>query len=311
MIFFFYGPNSYEARQQIGKLARDYEQKSGSNFGLERIDGAKAKPDELQAALQASPFLANSRLVIIEDLGLNKALAPKINDFIEDIPSTTIGVFYDPAVDQRTTYFKTLSSKARTVKFEPLLPAKLQIWVSRQAKAAGAEIERPALMRILELAGEDQWRLSNEISKLAAYRSPITLEAVNEQVEEGSSETIFNLVEAMTAGKTTQAMQGYQKLRQEGQNEIYMLSMVIWQLRNLLIAKTAGTVTSAQLAKAASMSPYVAGKMLAKRHLFAEESLKQAFLEAVDTEYKIKSGAGAADILVEQLIYRIAGRIKN
>ncbi|HUC20985.1 MAG TPA: DNA polymerase III subunit delta, partial [Candidatus Polarisedimenticolaceae bacterium] len=307
MIFFFYGANRYEARRQIGKLMRDYEQKSGSNFGLERIDGAKVKPDELQGALQASPFLANSRLVIIEDLGVNKTIAPKIGGYITGAPETTIAVFYDPGVDQRTTYFKTLNTKARAVKFEPLSPAKLQSWVARQALEAGAEIERPAMTRLLELAGDDQWRLSNEIAKLAAYRSPITLEAVNQQVEEGNTETIFNLVEAMTAGKINQALEGYHKLRQDGQNEIYMLSMVTWQLRNLLVAKTAGAMSATQLAKAAGMAPFVAGKMLAKRHLFTEDSLKEAFIQAVDTEYRIKSGGGAADVLVEQLIYRIAG----
>ncbi len=310
MIFFFYGPNTYEARQQISKLMADYEQKSGSNFGLERIDGAKVKADEFQNALQAAPFLANSRLVIIEDLGANKAVAPKIGDYLENIPKTTIAVFYDPQVDQRTTYFKTMSSKGKAVKFEMLAPAKLQGWVTRQAREAGAEIERSALARLLELAGDDQWRLSNEIAKLVAYRSLITFETVNEQVEEGNVETIFNLVEAMTAGKISEALQGYHKLRQDGQHEVYMLSMVIWQLRNLLIAKTAGSMSSSQLAKAAGMSPYVSGKMLAKRHLFTEEALKEAFLEAVDTDYQIKSGAGVAEVLVEQLIYKVAGRVK-
>lgn len=311
MIFFFYGPNTYDARRQISKLARDFEQKSGSTFGLEKIDGSKVKAQELQSALQAMPFLANSRLVIIEDLGTNKALAPSVGPLLQGIPDTTIAVFYDPGVDQRTTYFKTMSSEARTVKFELLGPAKLQRWVVHETESAGAEIERTAIQRLLELTGDDQWRLSNEIAKLAAYGSPVTVQTVNLLVEEGSTETIFNLVEAMTAGKPSQALDGYHRLRQDGQHEVYILSMVIWQLRNLLMAKTAGAMSSAQLAKAASMSPYVAGKMLAKRNLFTEEALKRAFVEAVDTDYQIKSGAGTSDVLVEQLIYRIAGRGKK
>ncbi len=311
MIFFFYGPNSYEARQQIAKLVRDYEEKSGSNFGLERIDGAKVRPEELNAALQATPFLANSRLVIIEDLGNNKTIAPDIEKFLANIPATTIAVFYDSGVDQRTSYFKTLKDTARAIKFEALSTGKLQSWITAEVAAAGAEIERPALNRLIELAGEDQWRLSNEIAKLAAYRPKITVESVNELVEEGSSETIFNLVEAMTAGKVDVALRGYHDLRTAGQNEMYILSMVTWQLRNLLLAKAAGNTTAPQLAKTTGMSPYVAGKMLAKRNLFTEEQLKTGFLAAVDTDYQIKTGVGAADVLVEQLILRIAGAVSS
>jgi DNA polymerase III delta subunit len=309
MIFFFYGPNSYAARQQIAKLIAEYEKKTGSNFGLERIDGAKAKPEELNAALQAAPFLASSRLVVIEGLGSNPTVAATIGTAIAQVPATTVAVFYDPAVDQRTGYFKTLKDGAKAIKFEPLSTAKLQQWIVATARDQGAEIERPAVGRLLDLAGEDQWRLGHEIAKLAAYESPITTATVEELVEEGNTETIFNLVEATTAGKVETALRQYRRLRTEGLSEIYMLSMVIWQLRNLLLAGAAGKTTPAELAKAAGMSPFVAGKMLSKRHLFTEDQLKSAFLQAVDTDYQIKSGVGAADVLVEQLIYRLASRV--
>lgn len=308
MIFFFYGPNTYAARQQIAKVSTEYEKKTGSNFGLERLEGPKVKAEELRASLQAAPFLANSRLVIIEDLGANKTVAPQIEGHIKDVPESTVAVFYDAAADQRTTYFKALSKVARAVKFEPLSQHQLQQWAAREAKAAGAEIERPAITRLLDLCGENQWRLSNEIAKLAAYAAPITIAAVNDMVEESGTESIFNLVEAMTAGRVDTALGLYARLRSEGQNEMYILSMVIWQLRNLLLAKAAGKTTPPELAKNASMSPFVAGKMLAKRHLFTEDQLKAAFLLAVDTDYQIKSGGGSAAALVEQLIYRVASK---
>jgi len=204
-----------------------------------------------------------------------------------------------------------LSEIAKVVKFEPLSTGRLHSWVAQQAGEQGAEIDRPAISRLLELTGDDQWRLHGEIAKLAAYRSPITIETVNEMVAESTNETIFNLVEAMTAGRVEVALRLYRELRQSGQNEMYMLSMDIWQLRNLLLAKAAGKTTPPQLAEAAGMSPYVAGKMLAKRHLFTEDSLKRAFLESVDTDYQIKSGAGAAEVLVEQLILRVAGQLAS
>jgi DNA polymerase III delta subunit len=308
MVLFFYGPNSYAARQQIAKLAAEYIKKSGSNFGLERIDGSQVKPGELRASLQAAPFLANSRLVIIEDLGVNKAAVASIDSYLKEIPDTTVAVLYEASVDQRTSYFKTLKATAKTVVFETLPAPKLLQWLAREAQAHAATIERSAATRLLELAGEDQWRLSNEVAKLAAHSSSITTASVDMLVEESHTETIFNLVEAMTAGRVETALRLYRQLRADGQHEVYILSMVIWQLRNLLLAKAAGATSPPQLAKAAAMSPFVAGKMLSKRHLFSEDQLKTAFLQAVDTDYQIKSGAGVPDVLVEQLILYVVGQ---
>jgi DNA polymerase III delta subunit len=307
MILFFYGSNTYEARQQIAKLIAQYEKKAGNTLGLERIEGAKVTLGALKASLLAVPFLANSRLVIIEQLGANKTVAPKVGELLAQIPATTVAVFYDPAVDQRTVYFKTLSATARAVEFKPLSQPQLQRWVERMVAGSDAHIDRPALGRLLEMVGEDQWRLSNEIAKLASHNPKITSDSVNSLVEPIPTETIFNLVEAMTAGQRAKALQAYHELRGTGQNEVYILSMVIWQLNNLLLAKTAGKISPPQLAKQAGMSPYVVSKMLSRRHLFTEEQLTQAFLEAVETEYQIKSGGGAAELLVEGLIVRLAG----
>ena len=306
MIFFFHGPNTYEARQQIAKLTRQYVMKTGSDMGLERLDGSKLSLERLDGALMAVPFLASSRLVIIEALGANKALSTKIPDMLKRIPNTTVAVFYDPNPDKRTVYYKTLSTAGKRVEFLPPTQPALQRWVGEQVAAGGGSIDRPAMNKLLDLAGEDQWRLSGEIAKLLDYSSVISVESVNELVVPSQTETIFVLIEAMTAGNTQEALQTYDRLRSSGENEMLILNMVVWQLRNLLLAKTAGKISPPELAKTAGMSPYVAGKMLARRHNFSEERLKTAFIAAVNTDYGIKSGSGASDIMVEQLIVKLS-----
>jgi DNA polymerase III delta subunit len=161
------------------------------------------------------------------------------------------------------------------------------------------------------MAGEEQWRLRGEITKLANYNPEITVESIEKMVVPGHNESIFDLVEAMSAGKQKEALSLYHDLLGQQINEIYILSMIIWQLRNLLLAKTAGDMPSAELAKQAGMSPFVASKMQTKQRHLSEAAIKQAFLEAVETDYQIKTGQGAADVLVERLILRVAGGIKT
>src|SRR5476651_113310 len=65
MTIFFYGPNTYELRKHLKDMTSAYIAKAGSDFGLERVNGESVRAQELTAILGASPFLANSRLVIV------------------------------------------------------------------------------------------------------------------------------------------------------------------------------------------------------------------------------------------------------
>lgn len=288
-------------------MVEAYVKKAGSDFGLERVDGTSVKPHELAGILQASPFLANSRLVIVDGLALNKAISDKLAKLMENVPSSTVAVFVDREVDQRTIVFKQLAKADKVVKFDPLSGSKLQSWVRSQIEKLGGSAEPAAVRELVDVAGEDQWRLEGEINKLVNYDGAVTVKNVRGLVASSVEQSIFDLVEAMTAGRTAAAMAGFRTLTQQRQSEIYILTMVQWQLRNLLLAKTAPPQMSPQeLAKVAGMSPYVAGKMAAAQGRMSEKSLRQAYIGAADCEFDIKSGRLKTEVAVEQLIYAVA-----
>lgn len=306
MVFFFYGPNSYASRQQLHKLIEAYLKKTGSDLGLERIDGQTVEMKKLMGNLLAVPFLASSRFVIVEYLSQNKKVAEHMSEVIKDIPTTTVAVFYEKEVDRRGRYYKTLAAETKAVEFKQLQPGELTSWIKREAKKLGATIEPNAVSELLARCGDDQWRLEQELMKLANYNPTITKTAVEELVVERVEESIFGLVEAVAEGKAELALQRYQRLLASGANELYILTMIMWQLRNLLLAKTAGEISPNQLAGDVGMSPFVATRALAMQKRFSEDQLKRAFLSGIDTEAKIKTGQGKADQLVELLIYEVA-----
>lgn len=280
--------------------------KTGSDMGLERIDGQNVTADVLLNALTAVPFLATSRLVIIEDLGSNKGLASKIDELIRDVPETTVALFYETEVDQRTAYYKTMISKAKPVKFESLTSSGLSRWVRLEVERLKGQIDTAAIAKLIDIVGDDQWRLEQEIMKLVNYRARVSVESVDAMVIQTPQQTIFDLVEAMSGKRVKTAVSIFRDLIAQRTNEVYILSMIIWQLRNLLLAKTAGAITQVELAKRAGMSPYVAGKALVRQRDFSEEDLQQAFLAAIRTDYELKSGQGEPEELVERLIYRVS-----
>ncbi|HEX3082067.1 MAG TPA: DNA polymerase III subunit delta [Candidatus Saccharimonadia bacterium] len=307
MTIFFYGPNTYELRRQLQEMTRAYLSKAGSDFGLERLDGAAVKAGELTAALMASPFLANSRLVIVEGLALNKAISDKLPKIMETVPKSTVVVFADREVDQRTSVFRQLAKADKVVKFEPLSGPKLLGWAKTEVEALGGTAEPAVLRELVEAAGEDQWRLSGEINKLVNFDTQVTSQSIRELVMPSVEQSIFELVEAMADGKTGAALAGYRRLLGRRESEIYILTMIQWQLRNLLLAKTAPpTMSPAELAKVVGMSPYVAGKMAAAQGRMSLPALRKAYVAAADCEYDIKSGRVKAEMAVEQLLYAVS-----
>ncbi len=306
MILFFYGPNIFAGRRKVGELVDQYIKKNGNDFGIERINGETIDLKSLESALQAVPFLAGSRLVIIENLGVNKNVAKEALNLLDKIPDSTVALFFERAVDERTIYFKDLKKRAQTFKFELLAGSHLKKWVTDEARRLGGEIEPAAVDQLIERAGDDQWRLHQEILKLVNFQNVITVDAVRQMVEPGFQQTIFDLVDAMTNGKVGEALQLYRRLLAERTEEIYVLSMVTWQLRNLILAKAAGRISPGELAKSAGMSPYVAAKALSRQESINEAVLRQAFLAALQTNYAIKTGQGEPSLLVEQLINKIA-----
>jgi DNA polymerase III delta subunit len=312
MTIFFYGPNSYALRQQLSQMVRAYLAKAGSDYGLERLDGVTLKAQELRGALQATPFLATSRLVIVEGLAANKATAEKLADLMKIVPPTTVAVFVEREVDQRTVAFKTLRTADKVMKFEALEGPRLLGWVRAEIERLGGVAEPAAIRELVELAGEDQWRLAGEINKLVNYDRQVTVAAVRELVARSVERSIFDLVEAMAAGRVEAALTAYRALLDHKESEMYVLTMIQWQLRNLLLAKMAPAgMSPADLAKAAGMSPFVAGKMMTAQGGMNERLLAAAYRAAAECEFDIKTGRLKAEMAVEQLIYKASSRFRR
>jgi DNA polymerase-3 subunit delta len=316
MTIFFYGQNAYALRRELARMAAAYTAKNGSDMGVERLDGAAVKPRELAAALRAAPFLASSRLVIVESFSANKSLgtgaaaAGDVNKMLAAVPATTVVIFVEPAIDQRTAVFKALGKADKVVKFEALAPVTLPAWIAAEARRLGGSVEPAAARLLVEMAGGDQWRLAEEIQKLVNYDPAVTSVTVRLLVEPSVEQSVFEMVEAMSGGRVAAALAGYRRLLAARQGEIYMLTMIQWQLRNLLLAKAAPSgLTQAELAREAGMSPYVAGKMQSACRRHSLEALSRAFCAAADCEQDIKTGRARAEEAVEQLILRVAGGV--
>jgi DNA polymerase-3 subunit delta len=192
MIIFLHGDDTFRSREKLRELKQKFlREVDPSGLNLATIDGASATADEVWAAVAAQSFLVRKRMVVVEDLGAQKASTVRENvaALLDRIPEDVIVVFWEsksrkpeadsrkqrskPTVRKRTspaggdTLFPRLLKEKFAQEFTPLQGRELEAWVRERAKFLGATIEPAAIRDLITVVGSDLWRMTNELEKLA------------------------------------------------------------------------------------------------------------------------------------------------
>lgn len=306
MILFFYGPNSFAARRKLQETVTRFKSNTGSDFSLEQFDGSKQNLsiDEVIGAITTVPFLATNRLVVLEDVLVNKKLSESLLPVLNDVPKETVVLIFESKVDERTKLFKELKKLAKSVKFELLDEQQLNLWIRKSVQDMGGEIDAPSVKLLIDRVGNNQWRLWNEIQKLIAYNPKISEANIVLLVEPTFENSIFDMVEAIARGQTAEAVRLYLGLRNQKAQPLYILSMIAWQIRNLLVVKAASLSSENNIGDA-KISPFVVNKIRPLTTNIGLDDIENSYKSIQETDLKLKTTQANPDVEMQQLILRV------
>jgi DNA polymerase-3 subunit delta len=276
-------------------MKEKYISASLGDTNLAILDGKTVKADDIIRQALAYPFLAKSRLVIVKNFLLEgkKDEHEKIGTFLEKTPDSTVLVLAESGVpDKRTSLFKKLAKqKAQEFKFLDEIGTKA--WIREEVVKNSGEIDSEAIGKLYEYVGTDLWRLANEIQKLLTYNKKITLETIELLVKPQVQSDIFALIDAVASRSSKKSLHELHQLLDNGQNELYILSMIVYQYRNLLIVKdltARGANSQWEMAKRAGLHPFVAGKSLNLVRNYTMDELKNIYRILFENDLAIKTG---------------------
>lgn len=233
MIRYFYGEDTYAAREAIADLAK----KEKARLIFWETEGFDE--ESLAEKLERGAGLFGREMVVIREAShLRKSLQEKLVESAEKQAADVI--LWDEEPDERSFVFKHFSAGARIF---PALPvSQLQAWLTAQAKERQSVLEPGAAARLVARVGPDRWRLLSELEKLSLQNERITSEHVVQEVPDQAGEgEIFELLRLVAAGKKSAAMQQLEGLLAAGNSEFYILSMLAYQFRKLYLAQRTGT----------------------------------------------------------------------
>lgn len=286
-----------ELRRIIDGFVREH-----GDMALEQFDGEEADFDRIRESLQAMPFLASNKLVVLRKPGSNKQFVEAAESLLTDIPESTDAVLVEPKLDKRLGYYKFLKKHTDMKTFDELDGPKLAAWLFDEVKRQGGSLGRTDAAYLVNRVGVNQQLLSGEIQKLLNYDKNITKETIDLLTERTPQSTTFDLLDAALAGRHKQALELYAEQRAMKVEPQQILALLGWQLHALALVKSAGNMDANTIASRAKLNPYVVRKTQGVANRLSMTEVKDLVHTVRVLDQRMKSEAIDADEALQNLI---------
>ena len=328
MIIFLYGQDTYRSRKKLNEIIDHYKRIHKSGLNLKRIDFKKVGYTDFRDEIQSVSMFAGKKLIILENAISNENFK---TNFIKNsksfFNSKDIILFYETnKLPEKDKLLKSLKKHGKLQEFKLLKEEELKDWAKKEFINYHAKIEPRVLERLIYFIGNDLWRFSNEIKKLIAYkknpsyakvstfnklsadkpddRQDIKMQDVDLLVRSRIETDIFKTIDAIAVKDKRNALYLIRQHLEKGDSPLYLLSMVNFQFRNILLMKSLQYWTPAILKKI-GIHPYVAKKSISQANRFSLEELKKIYQRVFQLDLAIKTGRIEAQIALELLIAEI------
>ena len=270
--------------------------------------------DEIQAAAETLPFMAEKRLVLVRDLPALAGRAEadeKLLAWLPQCPDTAVVLFYCTAKpDGRKKLYTTIKKLNGIVTFSPMKDRELTTFVTRAFHDQGRECDERTAEYLIFTCGTDSTLLMNEIAKIAAHGvadSPVTVQEITELATPSIECTVFQMVDAVVSRQNARALRLVKNQLTAGADRLYLLAMLLRQFRLLQhikimqFEKRGNDFIRASL----GMPPFVCDQYVKQAAACSNHQVKQAVAVCMDTEYRIKSGRMNQEGALEAAVLKI------
>ncbi|MDP2648214.1 MAG: DNA polymerase III subunit delta [Candidatus Yanofskybacteria bacterium] len=317
MLIFYYGPDGYRVQQKANQTIHRYREKYHPAINLFILDFAQN--DYLatfEQALKNFSFFPEVKLIVAKNLFSQPVLAQSVAELIESHgiqTSKDIVVLLQEEHDtdklskSNKELFAKFQGKGATVEYFPLLESSgLSGWIKQECILRNTSITPGAAQKLLVLVGNDTALLGNELDKLVNYAGEraITEDDVRLLVATKIDLNIFDLIDAFAQRNKTLSFVLLSKELDQGRDPYYILTMIIYQLRNLLSVKDLASrgLDPQAIAKKAGLHPFVVRKAYVQAQKLPFEMLMASYKTALELDTDAKNGTVDLPLALQQLV---------
>lgn len=301
------GPERYMVRYYKKNLL-DRLAVPGDEMNCTRFQGKDIKPSEVAEVGQVLPFLAEQRVILVEDSGFFKN-ASDMADYLAAFPDSTYTLFVEREVDKRNRLYKWISKNGCVTDCQPQSAGMLKKWVAAYLKREGKTISSNAAECLIQRVGADMEMLSNELEKLIGYigeRSGVETQDVEEICSGVVVSKVFDMIDAVAVADSDRALRLYDDLlanRESPMSILYLFSRHINILLQMKELSAAG-LNKNDCAKKIGVPPFTVPKYASQAKKFQRQQLLNMLKERADLEENFKSGRISDQLAVEVFLIK-------
>ncbi len=309
-VYLLYGEEDYLRKQYRDRLTRALADPEDT-MNYHYFEGKDTVAEKLIDLAETMPFLAERRLIVVENSGFFKNAQDKLADYLKEIPETTVFIFVEEQVDKRGRLFKACKDNGYAAEFSAQDEQVLKRWILGLIQKEGKQITQRALDEFLERTGSDMANISTELEKLFCYtlgKDDIASADVDAVCIRQINNRIFDMIEKVAAKQQRAALDLYYDLIALKEPPMRILFLITRQFNLLHQTKLmrAKGYDNKYIGSKLSLAPFIASKYMSQAAKFTVEELRSALEECVAAEESVKTGKMADTLAVELLIVKFS-----
>lgn len=250
--YLLYGNEAYLRLYYKNALKRELVN-DGDNLNYSYFEGGGIDVNEITGLLQTMPFMAEHRVIIIENSGwFSKAGSDSegddkssgkfssLIDTIKELMPETVIIFSEEKADKRSKLYKAVSAKGAAEEFSEQTDEQLARWLMNIAKASGKSMSPDTAFYLVSECGKDMMLLENEMAKLTAWaleKDSITIKDVDTVSTHQVNGKIFDMVSAIANHRQKEALSLYYDLLTLRESPFHILTLLTRQYTQMLAVK--------------------------------------------------------------------------
>lgn len=270
--------------------------------------------DAIIAACETLPFMADKRLVVVREHPALTGRADaddKLIAYIPQVPESTVLVFIAQGkADARKKLYSAIKKINGIVTFSALTDGELNAWVVKNFSGLGKTCSAQVAALLTFTVGSDTALLRTEIEKLAALtgeRDAITEADVQAVATRSVECTVFELVDAVVAGRQGKAFGLLRDMLTSGSDRLGILAMLLRQFRLMQHIKIMQfeKLSTQDIKQRLGIAPFAAERCMRQASGYSGGQVKRAVRICLDAEYRVKSGQWNQEGALEKAMLEI------
>lgn len=311
-VYLFSGEEDYLKQEALKKIERTLLNAENKELNYNSYSASDTPPKAIIATLATVPFLAEKRLIVVENIDDWKEKGEQqIIDYLDKPSLNSCLVLTNRRVDVKNLLHTKINQVGLIVNCKNLSEGEILYWIRKRFSSEEKTISTPAAQLLLELTGNNLSNLNKEIEKICLYneRAEINEKIVSSLSAEGRIYQINELAKILFENKLAQTLKILDNLFIENERPEIILGAISRRIRKFIYALSLKEqkLTNEEIRTKLRIYKFFDPFFFEQMEKFNRETLIRFLEYCQEADYEIKTGKKTAQIALENLIFRLTG----